>query len=298
MGDLFRWTEALHAGHVIDADSLKAMMTPNPLPPGVDGLNYGFGLVVSDVEGLPAIWHNGGLNGWSSNLIWLPQQHVTLVALANALPPAPSLEPGAITREMAKHFLAAEIPKIAAPVEDKTVDPKTYAAFAGRYDYKSAIMTVTVENDRLFAQLTGQPKFEIFPKSADTFFWKVVEASVHFLRDEKGAVVAAQHSQNGMTFKAPRLAPDAVTLTAAQLDLFVGQYQYGPDAVLTVRRDGAQLLAQLTGQPEFPIFPTGEDSFEWRVVKASVQFSKGGDGKVTKAVHSQNGTTFDAPKIK
>jgi CubicO group peptidase (beta-lactamase class C family) len=298
VGDLWRWTEALHGGRVVNADSLKAMTTPNPLPPGVDGLSYGFGLVISDVERLPAIWHNGGLQGWSSNLVWLPQQRVTLVALANAMPPAPACAPAAITAEMAKHFLAAEIPKIAAPVEDKTVDPKTYAAFQGRYDYKSAILTVTVENDRLFAQLTRQPKFEIFPKKDDEFFWKVTEASVHFLRDDKGEVVAAQHTQNGNTFKAPRLAADQVRLTPAQLDAFVGQYQFGPAAVLTVRRDGSQLFAQLTDQPEFPIFPTAEDGFEWRVVKASIRFVKDGDGKVTKAVHTQNGGSFDAPKIK
>ena len=67
---------------------------------------------------------------------------------------------------------------------------------------------------------------------------------------------------------------------------------------MTVSRDGSQLFAQLTGQPKFPIFPKSETEFEWRVVAASVKFSKGDDGKVTKAIHSQNGTTFDAPKVK
>ena len=87
-------------------------------------------------------------------------------------------------------------------------------------------------------------------------------------------------------------------LTAEQVEPFVGQYQYGLLAVMTVSRDGAQLFAQLTGQPKFPIFPKSETEFEWRIVTASVKFSVSDDGKVTKAVHSQNGNTFDAPKIK
>jgi CubicO group peptidase (beta-lactamase class C family) len=298
VGDLFRWTEALHAGRVVDAASFKEMTTINPLPPGVDGLSYGFGLVISDVEGLPANWHNGGLHGWSSNLVRLPQQRVTLVALANEMPPLPQFQPASITRDLVKYFLAAEIPKEMAGVEDKTVDPKTYPQFAGRYDYKSAIMTVSVENERLFAQLTGQPKFEIFPKGKDEFFWKVVEARVHFLRNDKGEVEAAQHSQNGLTFKAARLADEAVKLTPEQLDAFIGDYRFGTDALLTVRRDGGQLFARLTGQPEFPIFPTAEDAFEWKVVEAHIHFVKGDDGKVTKAEHTQGGRTFDAPKIK
>ena len=87
-------------------------------------------------------------------------------------------------------------------------------------------------------------------------------------------------------------------LTAEQVEPFVGQYQYGLLAVMTVTRDGSQLFAQLTGQPKFPIFPKSETEFEWRVVAASVEFSQDDDGKVTKAIHHQNGATFDAPKIK
>jgi hypothetical protein len=296
VGDLCRWTEALHSGHVVNADSLKAMTTPSP-PPGSEGLNYAFGLVVSDVARLPAIWHNGGLQGWSSNLIWLPEQHAVVVALGNALPPSAALAPAVVTHELAKHFFAEEIAKLPPLAADKSIDPKTYAAYVGRYDYEGEIMTVTVANDRIYSQITGQPKFEIFPKGPDEFFWRVAEASVRFLRNDKGEVIAARHTQGGNTFRAPRLESDGFKLTPEQLEAFVGQYMYGPFSILTVKRDEDQLFAQLTGQPPFPIFPTADDSFEWRVVKASVRFVKGDDGKVIKAVHTQNGQTFDAPRL-
>jgi CubicO group peptidase (beta-lactamase class C family) len=297
VGDLFRWTEALHGGRVVNAESLKAMTTPNPLPAGVDGLNYGFGLVVSEVERLPTIWHNGGLQGWSSNLMWLPQQHVTLVALGNALPPTPGLAPATVTHAMPKHFLAEEIARLPGPAADKSVDPKSFAAYTGRYDYQNAILAVTVEGEHLYAQLTGQAKYEIFPKAPDDFFWKITDARVRFIRNDKSEVIAAQHTQGGNTFRAGRLSDDVVRITLEQLDAFVGKYQYGLFAVMTVKREDNQLFAQLAGQPEFPIFATAADSFEWHVVKASVRFVKGEDGKVIKAVHTQNGTTFDAPKL-
>ena len=297
VGDLFRWNEALFGGRVVNEASFRAATTPVELPPNVDGMKYGCGLVMSEFKRLPAIGHGGGLNGWSSDLLRLPEQHCTVVVLANALPPAPGLAPAGISHSLAEKLLADEIKKLPPLTEDKTVDPKTFPAFAGRYDYQGAILTVSVENDHLFAQLTGQPKFEIFPKSADEFFWKVADAQVVFLRDEKGKVTAARHSQNCNTFKAPKLGDEAVTLTPEQLEACVGEYQYGP-AVLTVTRDGATLMAQLTGQSKFPIFPKSATEFEWRVLKAGVVFVKDGAGKVTKAVHTQNGTTFDAPKIK
>ena len=77
----------------------------------------------------------------------------------------------------------------------------------------------------------------------------------------------------------------------------LGTYQYGP-AVMTVTRDGTSVFAQLTGQPKLQIHPKSATEFEWRAVAASVVFAKDKDGTVLKAVHSQNGQTFDAPKIK
>jgi len=56
-------------------------------------------------------------------------------------------------------------------------------AVVGKYDYGQgkAVLTVTRESDHVFAQLTGQPKFEIFPKSPTEFFWKTVNAQVTFV---------------------------------------------------------------------------------------------------------------------
>ena len=298
IGDLFRWNEALFSGRVVNEASFKAMTTPVELPAGVDGMKYGCGLVMYEVKRLRAIGHGGGLNGWSSDLLRMPDQHCTVVVLGNALPPPLGLAPSAISHALAEKFLEDEIKKLPPLTEDKSIDPKTFAAYVGRYDYKGAILTATVEDGHLFAQLTGQPKFEIFPKAADEFFWKVTDAQVVFQRNEKGGVIAARHTQGGNTFTAPKMADEAVKLTDAQLDAPLGEYQYGPGAVLAVTRDGAQIFAQLTGQPKMPIFPKSATEFEWRVVAAKVEFVKGDDGKVTKAIHSQNGVTFPAPKIK
>ena len=82
--------------------------------------------------------------------------------------------------------MADEIQKLPPLAEDKSIDPKSFADYVGRFDYQGAIMTVSVEDDAIFSQITDQPKHRIYPKAKDVFFWKVADAEVTFLRDQKG----------------------------------------------------------------------------------------------------------------
>ncbi len=297
--DLFRWAEALHNGKVLSPKSYKAMTTPVTLPEGVEGMRYGYGLVMGELGGLPIIDHGGGLNGWSSDLLYFPAQRTTIVVLANALPTIKGLEPSGIAQTIGKNVLAEEIKKIPPPTIDTTVDPKTYAPLVGRYDYKTAILTVTVEDDKLYAQLTGQEKYELFPSAPREFFWKITDAKVKFLANDKGEITAAQHTQNGTTFNAARLpATDEMKLTDAELDAILGDYTYSPAMTLTVTRKDHQIFAKMTNQPEVPIFPKSATKYEWKIVPASIEFIKDTEGKVTKAIHHQGGQNLEAPKVK
>ena len=64
---------------------------------------------------------------------------------------------------------------------------------------------MTKEDDRLFAQLAVQEKYEIFPKSETEFFWKVVDAQIEFVKDEQGKVTKAIHRQPGVEIEAPKI---------------------------------------------------------------------------------------------
>ena len=58
-----------------------------------------------------------------------------------------------------------------------------------------------------------------------------------------------------------------------------------------------QLKAQMTGQPNFDIYPKSENEFFWKVVKAEIKFVSDADGTVEKAFHKQGGATIEAKKI-
>ena len=170
--------------------------------------------------------------------------------------------------------------------------------YLGQYDYTGGIMTITQERDQLFAQLTGQPRFEIFPKSETEFFWKAVDAQITFVRNSKGEVTHVIHHQGGQPLKAPKLKKrDVAQIDTAVYSTYVGKYDYGHGAILTVTKEGDRLLAQMTGQPKFEIFPKSETEFFWKIVNAQVTFAKNDKGQVSKIIHHQAGTEIQAPKI-
>jgi len=69
--------------------------------------------------------------------------------------------------------------------------------YAGKYKLApDFFITITVEDDRIFEQATGQSKFEIFPISETEFFLKIVDAKITFEKDEDGNVTGMTLFQN------------------------------------------------------------------------------------------------------
>jgi D-alanyl-D-alanine-carboxypeptidase/D-alanyl-D-alanine-endopeptidase len=88
-----------------------------------------------------------------------------------------------------------------------------------------------------------------------------------------------------------------VAVAPPVLDRYVGDYQLAPQAVLSVRRDGGQLNAQLTGQPWYPVFPESERVFFYKVVDAALHFEADAPGHATAVVLHQQGRERRAPRI-
>jgi CubicO group peptidase (beta-lactamase class C family) len=96
----------------------------------------------------------------------------------------------------------------AAPKEHKeiAVDPKLFDGYVGQYQLApNFILTITREGDQLFAQATGQPKFQIYPESQRDFFLKVVDAQITFETDASGRATSLTLHQNGANMPAKRI---------------------------------------------------------------------------------------------
>ena len=85
------------------------------------------------------------------------------------------------------------------------VDPKLYDLYAGDYSIGPATFTVSREGERLMFTAPGQPKIEAFPESDAKFFFKIFDAQVTFIRNDKGEVTEMTFEINGRTMRARRL---------------------------------------------------------------------------------------------
>lgn len=99
--------------------------------------------------------------------------------------------------------------EIKAPrIEDKTavkIDPELFDAYIGDYELApNFIITISKENNRLYAQATGQSRFEIFPSSETEYFFKVVQAEITFNKNDKGRVESLTLHQAGRSMPAPK----------------------------------------------------------------------------------------------
>lgn len=96
------------------------------------------------------------------------------------------------------------------PREEAQIDPERLDLLLNRYTGRyqlgpGAILTITRDGDRLHAQLTGQPRFELFAESETRWFLKVVDAVLEFHGAEDGPADSVTLFQAGREMEAQRV---------------------------------------------------------------------------------------------
>jgi hypothetical protein len=150
--------------------------------------------------------------------------------------------------------VAAEVgPPNAATPSGTRASIDLESAVLDRYtgDYQLAptvVVTVTREGTQLFAQLTGQPKAEIFAQSESEFFYKIVKARISFETDSQGRTAGLVLHQNGRNMTAPRMDPAVAQQIAADISAKVQSQTPTPGSEAALRRLIEGIMA---GKPNF-----------------------------------------------
>lgn len=96
--DYAKWLRMMiNRGDPLSAAAHETIVTPHfiagpPVWPHASANLYGFGWDVSTYHGEKVVWHLGGLPGWGSYVLFLPERSWGVVAFANTLDTSNSAE--------------------------------------------------------------------------------------------------------------------------------------------------------------------------------------------------------------
>jgi CubicO group peptidase (beta-lactamase class C family) len=269
--DLAIWNEALLAGKLIKRETLERAFTSYKLNDGTDA-RYGFGWFISSYEGHRLIEHGGGINGFTSYALIMPEDQIFVALLTNG-----AIE-GRIPEPLAFRIAGLTLGQPYKEPVPITLPEQNLDPLVGVYvDAQNEERYISRQGNKMFSQRAGGSKSEIFPVSVTEFVFGDSFARVQFLKDAKGEVTGLLVIE--------RLGPaQTYTKTAKPLPAERKEIALDPS-----------LYDQLV---KVELFPESETKYFLKVVDGQIEFVKDSSGKVSSLILSQGGQKLPGKKIK
>jgi len=295
--DLLIWQNAISANKLIKRSSLETAINGSTLSNG-DKIEYGYGWGTNNIQGELSIAHSGGIFGYSTNGIYLPEQDIYVIGLTNC----DCNDVGAITNKIAALAIGKPYPE---PKDAVTVTEAEMQQWVGAYEFEDgAIRHITLNDDSLYSLREGSTRaepFKIFPIENGNYFFEDGTISYSFSKSDTGERQATFTANGiptvgkGIDKKAPS-ERESILVSEELLKEYYGKYELQPGFVFEVTGKGSQLFAQATGQPKAELFAETDSKFFLKVVPAEITFNKD-DGKVSSLTLNQGGQQMSATKI-
>jgi D-alanyl-D-alanine carboxypeptidase len=186
--DMWAWEKALEEGKLVKSDLLARARTEAFLPDG-RGCHYGLGWEIQRIGGRPMVCHGGGVPGYASFALSVPDARLYIVALANSDSPRMGLRQ--LTTRLAK--LALGVTSAAVPA----ASAEGLEAYVGDYRIaEGAIFKIAVKNGVLSGQL-GPGSRRLTPIAEDEFADAKEEMRFRFMRDQTRQVIKVLVATDG-----------------------------------------------------------------------------------------------------
>ncbi len=166
--DLVKFIDALFSGKLLKTESLELMKTI------VEG--YGIGLFQIPFYERSGYGHTGGIDGFSSIMIHFPDENISYALATNGL--NMNFNDISLAVLSAAYNKPYEIPEFKS-YEISTADLDKYTGIYASAQLPMKI-TVTISNNMLFAQATGQSAFPLEATEKDVFRFEIAGIVMEF----------------------------------------------------------------------------------------------------------------------
>ena len=330
-GGKFNGKEILPTSYVSQAMASQMVVgagMPDKEVPDAFLSNYGFGWFISSYRGHYRVEHGGNIDGFSASTSFYPSDSIGIVVLTNQ---NGSAIPGIVRNTIADRLLglnkidwnkrtndAQAKAKAAAKDGEKNITSNKkqgtkpshkISDYEGLFNHAGyGTMNVYAKNDSLYLSTRNG---DIWLRH---YHYDVFES---FGVDKKDGIDTTQKSQLTIQFHTnaagdidmlslpiqPGLKdiefnriPKPKELTKADLEKFVGEYEFQPGAVAKLYiKNEKTLCAFVEGQPEYELVPTDKNKFDFKIMKGfSVKFEENAKGEIVAASFVQPNGTFKA----
>jgi len=199
--DLLKWDQALYTEKLANKQEITTAFKPfllkNNKPAELFGLPYGFGWMINEPKKF--YLHTGGYPGYATLIVRYFEKNQTVIILMNTYNRINIYQLG-FNVENIIHNRDFSIPTIKTFAKVTPLSVNDLTAYIGEYHYKDnpdLRYTITNKDNQLFAQLTGQASYAVYPEAENTFFYTAVEAKIIFTKDADGKVSKLTLQQNG-----------------------------------------------------------------------------------------------------
>lgn len=243
--------------------------------------NHALGWITeSSAQETTVFLHSGQTGGYASFLAIDPERKRGWVILTT------STESDTITKIGASFYRAVA-----------ESEPMDLSPYIGVYKLgESQYMTISENDGKLHFQVTGQQPIVLERTKDHVFELKSLNLTAAFELEEDGIANTLNWSQPGVAVAAERVddsygvaTREEVSIDSELLQDYVGQYQLSRTAIANVKQVKDRLFVQVTGQPEFRVFPMSRTRFFYKVLDAEIEFEDDDDGNITALVIHQAG---------
>jgi CubicO group peptidase (beta-lactamase class C family) len=197
--DLLKWDRALYTNQLLSKEGMAEIFVAATLN-NQSKTKYSFGWMVDENADFGKIVaHSGGWPGYATYIGRHITNDKTIIILQNhddVSSPVQSIRNILYNKPLPIQNTGKEI----------SLSTEQLQKFVGIYEAEKTLqITISLEKNQLFVQLTGQNAYPIFAQSELLFFLKVVDAQIEFVLGEKGEIVSLFVVQNGSKLVAKKI---------------------------------------------------------------------------------------------
>jgi CubicO group peptidase (beta-lactamase class C family) len=290
-------------------------LTHQPTFKNQDG-DFEIGLAWHYENDKSVIWHNGRTGGYSAFAGFLPETNKGVVILTNN-----TADIGALSfRSLGGPTPLVAPKKMIAPVLQKEIETNGITAAialfkaeknkeSSEYNFDEQVLNglgyemLLNKKELAIALALFKLNVETYPEASnpyDSYAEALLENG-----DEAGAIknykksleLDPSNDNAREVLKTLGETVKEVTVSKEMLESYVGKYELAPTFHIVVSTTEGRLFARATGQPQFELFPSGNNKFYLKVVVARVEFNTNSKGDIDSMTLFQNGQVLPGKRL-